>query len=1045
MLSASVQNVRHKIILRSIMQLFLCMPVIVSANQSPPEAKQYLLVLNSYTADATWSNAIISPIQQKMAEYPDLDVYVEHMNMLMIDESEKLDQFKDDFFVRYPASPKAILLLGNSSFMLRDDFVEHWGKDIPIILCAEFDYLSPAEAYLRKLPVSVSEQIPLASLVEKYNLTLLQTINQLNENLSLMHKIMPGMNEVIFIGDGRYVNQQLDYDLRMLLKRMYPNLKYEFLSAAKLPTDSLLHKLNTLDAEQTSVLFSSWFLRRTLGGSDILVANSYQVIANTGIPIFSLGNSVMSNSRMIGGYFYEQDIYNKQLVKTVEAVISGTSPRSIPFYIPDTYPIFDYSSLLQKGISVDLCPSGTVFLNRPETFFEKYRFMLLGGGILLLILIVYLYQLGRIKSLMALREAQAKELEASTELSTLFNNMPVSYSKERLIRNEEGEIIDAMIYKVNSRYFEIMNRGRDSVGKKLSECIGEDFALFIHFFRLMDAEKRPINFTYFQKHSETYINVVLTCSAQPNHVDIFCMDSTELHRTQMQLSSINHKLAMALDVANIVPWKWDLKEHTILCDVNRPIELSTPFDTVSEEQLTVPEAQYFSKILKEDRPRVERAYHNLIEGKSLKVKEEYRVISHGEHGMKMDWVEAQAAIDTRDEDGKPLILIGSSLVITQRKNMEENLVDAKNKAEESNKLKSAFLANMSHEIRTPLNAIVGFSGLLPSVQEPSEQLEYINIIESNNALLLQLIGDILDLSKIEAGTLEFIYTDFELNELISELENTLRLKLNNDEVTMIFEPGLSDCIIHAEKNRLSQLIINLMTNAIKFTKKGHIRLGYEVRAEMLYFFFEDTGIGIPANRKNEVFDRFVKLNNFAQGTGLGLPICKTIVENMGGQIGVDSEEGKGSTFWFTLPYEPVEKKQIQEKEKQVVAGIKQLTVLIAEDNDSNYKLFQTILKDDYYLIHAWNGLEAVEMFKNETPDIVLMDLNMPVMNGYEATQQIRKIAPLAPILAITAFAYASDEQRVMDNGFDGYMSKPIQAKKLKEQLSDIIHSRLIIY
>ena len=262
---------------------------------------------------------------------------------------------------------------------------------------------------------------------------------------------------------------------------------------------------------------------------------------------------------------------------------------------------------------------------------------------------------------------------------------------------------------------------------------------------------------------------------------------------------------------------------------------------------------------------------------------------------------------------------------------------------------------------------------------------------------------------------------------------------------MIFEPGLSDCIIHAEKNRLSQLIINLMTNAIKFTKKGHIRLGYEVRAEMLYFFFEDTGIGIPANRKNEVFDRFVKLNNFAQGTGLGLPICKTIVENMGGQIGVDSEEGKGSTFWFTLPYEPVEKKQIQEKEKQVVAGIKQLTVLIAEDNDSNYKLFQTILKDDYYLIHAWNGLEAVEMFKNETPDIVLMDLNMPVMNGYEATQEIRKIAPLAPILAITAFAYASDEQRVMDNGFDGYMSKPIQAKKLKEQLSDIIHSRLIIY
>lgn len=468
---------------------------------------------------------------------------------------------------------------------------------------------------------------------------------------------------------------------------------------------------------------------------------------------------------------------------------------------------------------------------------------------------------------------------------------------------------------------------------------------------------------------------------------------------------------------------------------------------MNEEQLAVPDSQYFSKIFKEDRKRVEKAYDDLIEGRSDKVREEYRVINVQNNIHRIEWVEAQAAVETRDENGKPLTLVGSSQVITTRKKMEMELTTARDRAEESNRLKSAFLANMSHEIRTPLNAIVGFSGILASTDEEEEKQEYVSIIENNNTLLLQLISDILDLSKIEAGTLEFQYSNIDLNKMLNELTSSLQLKIKSEKVQLTCHLAEKNCFIHTEKNRLSQLLINLISNAIKFTTEGYIRFGYELRGKEIYFYVSDTGCGIPKDKQKSIFGRFVKLNSFEQGTGLGLSICQTLVEHMGGTIGVDSEEGKGSTFWFTLPYKAAiaVEESIKKEEIQPISIEKnKFTILIAEDNESNYKLFASILKGEYQLIHAWDGQEAVEMFKQYNPQIILMDINMPVMDGYEATKEIRKYSAKVPIIAITAFAYASDEQRVMESGFDGYMPKPINARLLKAQLTEIMQKRIIL-
>ena len=376
--------------------------------------------------------------------------------------------------------------------------------------------------------------------------------------------------------------------------------------------------------------------------------------------------------------------------------------------------------------------------------------------------------------------------------------------------------------------------------------------------------------------------MILTPSKHKGFIDVFCVDNTELAETQQMLRSANHKLSMSLDVANIVPWKWDLEKGTMLCDVNRPVELSHDDSMMNEDQLSVPDYQYFAKICKEDRERVKKAYKELTEGNVSKIKEEYRVIVRKNGVARYEWVEAQATVDKRDEKGNPITLIGSSLVITGRKKMEEDLITAKEKAEESNRLKSAFLANMSHEIRTPLNAIVGFSSILADAEEPEEKEEYINIIENNNTLLLQLVGDILDLSKIESGTLEFVYSDIDLNALFQELEESARLRQKNDAVVIRYLPEMPDCFVNIEKNRLTQVVTNMMNNAMKFTPSGSITFGYHLKnTDFLYFYITDTGYGIEKDKKDTVFGRFVKLDSFSQGTGLGLSICQSIVENLG--------------------------------------------------------------------------------------------------------------------------------------------------------------------
>ena len=265
-----------------------------------------------------------------------------------------------------------------------------------------------------------------------------------------------------------------------------------------------------------------------------------------------------------------------------------------------------------------------------------------------------------------------------------------------------------------------------------------------------------------------------------------------------------------------------------------------------------------------------------------------------------NWIRMNVVVTTYLPEKNEIEIIGINYDITELKETEAELILARDKAQMMDRLKSAFLANMSHEIRTPLNAIVGFSDLLVDTESIEERREYIQIVKENNDLLLQLISDILDLSKIEAGTFEFTSGDVDVNMLCEDIVRSMQMKVK-ENVELVFDPHLAECRIISDRNRLHQVISNFVNNAIKFTSEGSIRVGYQQEGGELEFYVQDTGVGIDKEGQSHIFERFVKLNSFVHGTGLGLSICQSIVEQMGGQIGVESEPGKGSRFWFRLP------------------------------------------------------------------------------------------------------------------------------------------------
>ena len=864
-----------------------------------------LLILSTYTENCPWSAPIVSQIMNREHQLKDLDIRVEYVNTVMLDNEEQLVEFKHNLFQEYKdKTPKIVLMLGNPPLFLCEDIRKNWG-DIPIVLEAEFEYSGPEKYYLENKLIPENEQIPITEYQKKYNLTALCIRSFLEENVELIHQMIPGVKKIILIGDLTARSLNYDWKLKKLIKDKYPLLNYQYLSAGNLSTDELFDSLKVVDPRETAVMFASWFHKKVFTGNTSMMSNSYKFIATASLPLFALSSSyagIAEEGNIIGGYLYDRNEMSDKLISTLEDVLNGKPARDIPYYYSKKpIPVFNYESLVNNDISPDLCPSDTYFFKAPPTFWDKYEYTFFGGGALLLLLLFY-FQRKRFKTVEQLRELEKREYELSASYNKLVDTMPISYLKLELVYDDTGKIVDTIYREVNNHFREHLSDVKDIIGHRGSEGGMEQLNYFLNFVEVAKEKKHSIIFPFYLKGKDIYYEVVISESLQAGFMDVYCLETTNLHRVERELRMSNRKLSMALEIANIIPWKWDVLSEVIYVSVNRTVEQIIQ-DEELEEIFKIPVNEFFSRIHEEDRTQVEKDYQSILNGEISECKEQYRMLTPtSDGGIHIDWIEAQMAVESRDENGRTLTLVGSSLIITERKKIEKELMAAKERAEESNRLKSSFLANMSHEIRTPLNAIVGFSGILAITENEEEKREYVSIIENNNHLLLQLINDILDLSKIEAGTMEFVYSDFGLNELMDHLKATTQLRAQ-EGVEVVFESkDQPEIVVHSERNRILQVLNNFLTNSCKFTSRGSIRLGYQKKQDMIYLYVTDTGCGIPEEDQSSVFERFVKLDAFVQGTGLGLSICQTIVKTLGGEIGVNSEEGKGSTFWFTIPY-----------------------------------------------------------------------------------------------------------------------------------------------
>ena len=916
---------KHKGLFFILFILFLWMGSAVAL--AAPHKKQ-LVIFNSYNEVAPWPRKYINTIIQEVSQKPDFEaVRVIHLNNSLIYNEADFDELKSMLFDKDDDSlhPDYLVLIGNFSFNLRDSIKEKWG-DVPILLISQNDKFAPLDFYFTSESpndsINPPKMIPLESIRDQYNFSLVLTPNKHKETVDMMISMYPGMKKLVFMADGLYFNRHLSYIIREYISMKYPNVEYEWLFAGE--EGIMLPYLNNKDPN-IGLLLSTWYYTAPgLFGLPMMSATDSFLINSAHRPVFGLRYAYMGYG-VLGGYFVNPQEIEASVIAGLSDLISDKNMREVPFRIPTkSAPYISYPKLASLDIPESICPKNTIFFDKPISLWKVYKnYFYIGGSVLLVFLIILIVWL-----------VAKKKIKIRTDYNSLVNSMPIGYMQA------------------------IVNLDKDGLVKSV-QYVGQNQALKN---LVNDHNLRALN-------SEEYANI------------------------------------------------WQETADTIL-------EESGPKGSI----IKAPDGDIY--------------------------------------------IEFIINPDKKSKDNK-LYLDVFAIDVTDKMKVEQVLREAAKKAVEADNMKSAFLANMSHEIRTPLNAIVGFSNLLCKTTDAEKKKKFIEIIETNNKLLLKLIGDILDISKADSDKLVFNKYNIDINKLLTTVCSGVDVT-NKPDVNIRIELGMDKCFITSDPYRITQVINNLLTNAIKFTDKGVITVGYQLAPNnMLRFYVKDPGQGIAPTDMPKLFTRFTKLNSFIQGTGLGLSISKTIVEKLGGSMRAESAgKGMGSIFYFTLPYVLDESMDSYKQESSVsdeerFEALKQKSkanataendkmssqdrnsfvdpslpsykyerkkIMVVEDNDSNLQLVKEMLTDRFDLVFAKDGEESISVFAKNTPDLVLMDINLPKKDGYEATKEIRVLSKTVPIIAVTAYAQQSDKQRIMMSGFTDYLAKPIEEEDLVSKI-----------
>ena len=918
----------------------------------------YILLISSYNSHFFWANTLEESFRTALKKSGiNTEICSEYLNTHRIGDPESWNKSMQLILKNYSLHPPQLVVLqGDEAWMAYRQTYNGQLGNTKVLLAGIKKYGFNFNDYKNKTDLSPGDLRLTDTLCKHYNATGVTEPLYADKTIDLITQLYPETDEIVVISDNRFYGIYLQMLAQKYLREKYAHLKYTPLDGRFLTTDSLYEKLKHLSPSSV-VLLTSWI--QDAAENLYPYQSVYERIHTlTDRPIFVTSNWGETNNNFIGGYYSITKNFGEQLASMAQKLLNGASVDTIPLEIngKDVGVHLNQTLLEQEGISPAILSYKNIYYyNLLPNFFQNHKmwFLIIGiilaGGCILAIIIhtllrftTYRKELDKSKYQIKISFSNQQDLSDALRIFLQERTEKDSVNKILLKLLKELKADRAYIFEFDSdrqsssNTYEVLSSNVTSVIDSLQNLpnkhipylyskIKEDQLLVIED---LSAIRTSISDTEYKLLAGQGIRSIFVAPLHVNnqlwgfvgvdHVkekrkfskqgrlflktlaQVLCIgiehfrSESRNHITQQRISELESLFSYASEQASIGVAQWNPLLRKGFATTQWFINLGETTQEIDEVTDTY---QYMHP---DDRTELLDFQKLACRGEADSFVKPIRIFKASE----WHWYKYHAKVKDYSPSDNHVEIVSLSVDIDALKQVEANLIVAKAKAEESDKLKSAFIANMSHEIRTPLNAIVGFSNLLATDDDlPMEDREeYTNIILNNTEVLLQLINDILDISKIEAGVFEFNHERIELNRFLEKIETAYALRTSKKvEVKFISNPD-DDIILHADRNRLQQVISNFLNNALKFTPAGHIHFGYKVKPQEIYFYVEDSGIGIPADKQSMIFHRFVKLDSFKQGSGLGLSICSTIVEKLNGKIGVVSEPGQGSTFWFTIPH-----------------------------------------------------------------------------------------------------------------------------------------------
>jgi len=869
----------------------------------------------------------------------------------------------------------------------------------------------------------------------------------IKETIELMIRLFPESGSVYCISDSTS-SGLADLESYRKISAQIPNTEFKEINLSRLSFSEYKVKLEKVPYNAPVLLLSAYHDKMH---NTIDFNTTMNLLAeNLHAPIFHLWEHGMGEG-ILGGKIISQFEQGKTAAEMVYAILSGQPVLTIKVIneSPNVY-MFDYKQLSKHKVELNKLPYNAIIIDQPVSFWEKHqRFIYISLPILLALLLIVFVLSG---SIIKRRKTEKLLKKQNSDIINLNSDLVAAKLKA-----EEGEqkfkqlfydhaAAKLLICAETGQIFDANPAAAAFYGWSLQELCHMNID-DINTLPFSEIEKEM---ALAKKNGKVYFEF------KHRKVDGVVTD-VEVFSSSINISGKQYFYSIIHDIS-----EKKKQEHRIRL-LSRSVEQSPVAITITDREgiieyvnpaFTKITGYSFNEVIGEN-PRLLKSgktpdtvyielWKTITAGKTW-----YGEIQNKKANGEFYWL--NKAISPIYVNNVLTNFVSISEDITERIKIVQDLIEAKEKAQESDLLKSAFLANMSHEIRTPMNGILGFAGLLKQAELSGEQQKkYIQIIEKSGARLLNIIDDIVSISKIESGTLGINLTETNINNQLQFIYDSLKLDAGNKKLKLSFVSPLpeKESIIKTDNEKLYGILSNLVKNAIKYTDKGTIEFGCAKKGNEFEFFVKDSGIGIPKGRLDAIFERFIQADitdkMARQGAGLGLAISRAYVEMLGGRIWVESEEAKGSTFFFTLPCNINSKEEnnnliekIPENEtKPIISKISGLKVLIAEDDETSEMLLSIELKKfSKEILKATNGIEAIETCrKNPDIDLVLMDIQMPKMNGYQATREIRKFNKNVIIIAQTAFALTGDKDKSIEAGCNDYITKPISKIELQEMI-----------